>query len=309
LQLLEARLQSYLQELGVSWEVIFVDDGSKDATFDQLAAMHARECRFKVISFTRNFGHQAALSAGLDHAKGKAVAILDADLQDPPELIGRCLAKLREGYDVVYAVRRKRKENVFKRAMYSLYYRLLRWSAEVDIPRDSGDFCVMQRHVVAVLRAMPERNVFLRGLRAWSGFRQFGLEYERHARAAGETKYPFKKLLRLAADGVFAFSTVPLRVATGVGLVFVLSSIGLSIFLISWRFGGFAFMGHKASELPGWTGLTFLILFLGGVQFLILGILGEYIGRIYSEVKQRPRWVIGKTLGLSESVAAGDHLQ
>jgi dolichol-phosphate mannosyltransferase len=297
LPLLEARLRQSLEELGLSWEVIFVDDGSQDSTFPQLAAMHANESRFKVVSLSRNFGHQAALQAGLTCAGGKAVAILDADLQDPPELIGRGLVKLSEGYDVVYAVRKKRKESLVKRGMYALYYRLLSSVAEVNIPLDAGDFCLMRRHVVTVLKAMPEHNFFLRGLRAWTGFRQFGLEYERAPRAAGETKYPFNRLLRLAADGVFAFSAVPLRIATGIGFAVMLFSVLLGVFLVVWRFGGFHVMGHTAAELPGWTGIVCLSLFLSGVQFLILGLLGEYIGRIYSEVKHRPRWIVREALG------------
>jgi dolichol-phosphate mannosyltransferase len=297
LPLLDARLRECLEGLRVSWEVIFVDDGSEDSTFQQLAVMHANEPRFKVISLSRNFGHQAALRAGLARAGGKAVAILDADLQDPPELIGQGLMKLSEGYDVVYAVRRKRKESFLKHGMYALYYRLLSRIAEVNIPLDAGDFCLMARRVVTILKAMPEQNFFLRGLRAWTGFTQFGLEYEREPRAAGKTKYPLKKLLRLAADGVFSFSAMPLRIATAIGSVVMLLSLVLGTFLTVWRFGGFPVMGHTASELPGWTGIVCLLLFLNGVQFLIVGLQGEYIGRIYSEVKQRPPWIVREALG------------
>jgi glycosyltransferase involved in cell wall biosynthesis len=302
LQVLEPRLRKCLEELHVSWEVIFVDDGSQDSTFQQLAAMHASEPRFKVISLSRNFGHQAALCAGLDRAVGKAVGILDADLQDPPELLRLGLEKLNEGYDVVYGVRRKRKENLFKRGMYSLFYRLLHGVAEVSIPLDSGDFCLMRQRVVTILIALTERNYFLRGLRAWTGFRQFGLEYEREARAAGQTKYRFNRLFRLAVDGVLAFSTVPMRIATIIGFGVVLLSLILTLFVISWRFGHFSFMGHRAAELPGWTAIICLILFLSGIQFIILGVLGEYVGRIYSEVKQRPRWIVREVLGWNETV-------
>jgi dolichol-phosphate mannosyltransferase len=179
LPLLQARLLNSLNKLGVPWEVIFVDDGSSDATYEQLAKMHRAEPRFKVISFSRNFGHQTAIYAGLSHASGRAVGIMDADLQDPPEIFAACLAKLREGCDVVYAVRRRRKEHIVLRAAYALFYRLLRLVADADIPLDSGDFCLMSDRVVAVLKRMPERKVFVRGLRAWAGFRQTGLEYER----------------------------------------------------------------------------------------------------------------------------------
>jgi dolichol-phosphate mannosyltransferase len=297
LPILETRLRKFLGNLGVSWEVVFVDDGSQDGTFELLAAMHRAEPRFKVISFSRNFGHAAALCAGLACAQGQAVGLLDADLQDPPELFALCLDKLREGYDVAYAVRRKRKENIVKRAAYSVFYRLLKSLAEVDIPLDSGDFCLMRRRVVDVLTALPERNVFLRGLRAWTGFRQVGVEYEREARAAGGTKYPFRKLLKLAADGVFDFSTQPLRLATYLGFASLGLSLIAGLFVLAWKLLNFRLLGHYPSEVPGWTSIICLILFFGGIQFLILGCMGEYIGRTYGEVKQRPRWVIGKALG------------
>lgn len=297
LPLLHERLVHSLSRTGVEWEVILVDDGSHDDTFALLAAMHTGDTRFKVLSFSRNFGHQTAVFAGLTHASGKFVAVMDADLQDPPEFLLTCLDKLKEGYDVVYAVRRQRKDNRFKRACAALFYRLLKSIAEVDIPLDSGDFCLMTSRVVKTLQQMPERNIFLRGLRAWAGFRQIGIEYDRDERAAGETKYPFRKSLRLAMDAVFAFSPLPLRLATYLGF----GSLGLSIlaglFVLAWKFFGFRFMGHTATEVPGWTSIICLILFWGGMQFLILGCMGEYIGRIYNEVKQRPRWIIRDSLG------------
>ena len=299
LPLLDTRLRKCLDEMGVTWEVIFIDDGSCDKTLEKLIAMHQAEPRFKVIALSRNFGHQAALCAGLHSAVGQAVGILDADLQDPPELFGQALAKLHEGFDVVYAVRRKRKESLSKRAAYALFYRLLRAAAEVIIPLDTGDFCLMRRSVVDAMKSMPERNIFLRGWRAWSGFRQIGLEYERNARAAGETKYPLSKLLRLATDGLFAFSIVPLRMVTLLGLAGVLFSSVLTLFVLTWWLFGFRFMGHVAAELPGWTTVVCLLLFLNGLQFLILGCLGEYIGRTYTEVKQRPRWVVRESFGLA----------
>jgi dolichol-phosphate mannosyltransferase len=295
---LKARLVSSLTELGAAWEVILVDDGSSDSTFGDLAAMHRADGRFKVVRLSRNFGHQAAISAGLACASGEAVGIMDADLQDPPEIMVASWRKLQEGYDVVYAVRRKRKENIFKRAAYASFYRLLSFMAEVDMPLDSGDFCLMTRCVVEALKQMPERNPFLRGLRAWAGFRQIGLEYERAERAAGGTKYPFRKLLRLASDGVFAFSTLPLRLVTYLGLCALAFSVSAGSFVLLWRVCGFRFMGYKAHDLPGWTALAVGICFVSGVQFLMLGCLGEYIGRIYTEVKQRPRWLVRQTLGL-----------
>lgn len=303
--LLHARLLACLPLLGVTWEVILVDDGSTDETPALLAAMHRADSRFKMIRFSRNFGHQAAISAGLAAAAGSAVGIIDADLQDPPEIFSEALQKLREGYEVVYAIRRKRKENILKRSAYALFYRILTFVAEVDIPLDSGDFCLMKRQVVDVLCEMPERNVFLRGLRAWTGFRQIGVEYERAARAGGETKYSFRKLLRLALDGVFSFSTLPLRIATLLGFGGLLPSVFGGLFILTWRIWGFRFMGHTAAELPGWTAVVCLVLFLGGLQFLILGCLGEYIGRIYAEVKQRPRWIVRESLGWGDGELAG----
>jgi dolichol-phosphate mannosyltransferase len=278
-----------------------VDDGSHDDTFKQLAAMHAADARFKVLSFSRNFGHQTAVFAGLAHAWGDFVAVMDADLQDPPEFLLKCLDKLKEGYDVVYAVRRKRKESIVKKMCYSAFYRLLKNIAEVEIPLDSADFCVMRQRVVAVLRDMRERNMFVRGLRAWSGFRQIGIEYERDARAAGETKYPFTKLVRLAMDGLFAFSPVPLRLAAYVGFGSLAMAVLATAFLIVWKIADFRILGHYPSEVPGWTSLVCLMLFLNGIQFLILGVMGEFIGRIYNETKQRPRWIIRETLGITDN--------
>lgn len=298
LPLLQRRLLDYLGTIDTTWEVILVDDGSSDGTGEMLSAMHASEPRFKIIKLSRNFGHQAAICAGLAHSRGEATGIMDADLQDPPEVFAEALQKLRAGYDVVYAVRRKRKENFAKRAAYKLFYRLLTVVADVDIPLDSGDFCLMRRRVVAVLTRLPERNIFLRGLRAWSGFKQIGLEYERDARQAGEPKYSLRKLIGLALDGMLAFSTLPLRLATYLGFFALAFSSAAALFILTWRFAGFRFMGSTARDLPGWTAIAVGMFFLSGIQFLILGVMGEYIGRIYTEVKQRPRWIVGETLGL-----------
>lgn len=301
LPLLRDRLLQSLSATGAGWEVILVDDGSTDDTFARLAAMHAADARFKVISFSRNFGHQTAVFAGLSHAFGDFVGVMDADLQDPPEFLLNCVAKLKEGYDVAYAVRRQRKESWAKRICYALFYRLLKSIAEVEIPLDSGDFCVMRQPVVAVLREMPERNIFVRGLRAWSGFRQVGVEYNRAARAAGETKYPFRKLVRLAMDGVFAFSPLPLRMAVYLGFGSLVLSFLATVFIVAWKISGFRLLGYYPSAVPGWTSLVCLVLFLSGMQFLILGVMGEFIGRIYNETKQRPRWIIRQSLGVAES--------
>lgn len=297
LPLLYRRLQDVLASLDMDWELIFVDDGSRDRTLTIISEFHAANSRVKVVGLSRNFGHQAAVAAGLRYVSGDVVAILDADLQDPPELLPACLAKWREGFEVVYAIRQKRKENIFKRTGYSVFYRALQRMAEVEIPLDSGDFCLLDRRVVDVLCAMPERNIFVRGMRAWAGFRQTGITYERDARAAGSTKYPLRKLLRLAFDGIFAFSTVPLRLATWFGLLIVALNMLAVVLVLIWRFWGFRFMGHTGQEIPGWTASIISVFFLGGVQLLILGIVGEYLGRIYAEVKQRPRWVVSQALG------------
>jgi polyisoprenyl-phosphate glycosyltransferase len=301
LPLLRDRLLQSFSKTGLSWEVILVDDGSRDGTFAQLTAMHAADSRFKVISFSRNFGHQTAVFAGLSHAWGDFVGVMDADLQDPPEFLLTCLGKLQEGYDVAYAVRRQRKENWVKRICYRLFYRLLKAVAEVEIPLDSGDFCLMRQPVVAVLRQMPEHDVFVRGLRAWSGFRQIGVEYNRAARAAGETKYPFSKLLKLALDGVFAFSPLPLRMAIYMGFISLVLSVLAPLILVLWKVSGLNFFGYYPSAVPGWTSLVCLVLFLNGIQFMILGVMGEFIGRIYNETKQRPRWIIRQSLGITEN--------
>ena len=297
LPLLKKRLAEALQPLSLKWETIFVDDGSSDRTFEILTQMHLEDSRFKILSLSRNFGHQAAILAGLHVAVGTVVAVMDADLQDPPEIISTCVDLSVQGYDVVYAVRRKRKEGLFKRAAYKIFYRLLDRLSDVPIPLDSGDFCLMRRRVVDVIKTMSESNLFVRGLRAWAGYRQISLEYEREARAAGETKYPFSKLFRLAADGILSFSIAPLRCATYFGFsAMALSLLGI-VFVVSWRLFGFSFMGHSASELPGWAAIVGSTLFIGGVQLLILGVIGEYIGRIYNEVKRRPRWIVKNQVG------------
>jgi polyisoprenyl-phosphate glycosyltransferase len=298
LPLLETRLIGALNALSTQWEIVFVDDGSVDSTYSILEALHHRDARAKVLRLSRNFGHQTAVWAGLHYATGQIVAILDADLQDPPELLARCVDRWREGYDVIYAVRQKRKEGVFKRAAYASFYRLLRTVADVHIPLDSGDFCVMDRRVVSVLCDLGERNVFVRGLRAWTGFRQIGITYERSARAAGDSKYSLTSLLRLALNGIFAFSTFPLRLATFGGLISMTLSFLAIAFVVAWRVAGFEFMGRSASQVPGWAGVVVAVLFMSGVQLLIVGIMGEYIARIYEEVKQRPRWVVGESLGI-----------
>lgn len=275
-------------------EVILVNDGSVDDSLSLLRGLAAEDSRFKVIDFSRNFGHQAALYAAMSRAAGEAVILMDGDLQDPPELIPDMLARWEEGFDVVYAVRRKRKESFLKRAAYNIYYRLLKTVAYVPIPVDSGDFSLMDRRIVALVRSMPERNKFLRGLRAWAGFSQTSIEYERDARFAGETKYTLTKLIRLALDGLISYSFIPLRLAYVAGTVVSLGSFVLA---------GIYFVQRLFSDqfIPqGFTTLAILVLFLGGVQLLTIGVLGEYMGRIYDEVKRRPEYVEREVIGFGE---------
>ncbi|MEO6036218.1 MAG: glycosyltransferase family 2 protein [Verrucomicrobiota bacterium] len=292
------RLTAAAQTWECDWEVICIDDGSRDSTWSMLAAQQKQDSRWRSLSFARNFGHQTAVSAGIYHADADAVMVIDADLQDPPEELIRFIKKWREGFEVVYAIREKRKEGWFKRACYWLFYRLMSRVVSFEIPQDSGDFCIMDRRVVEVLNSMPERNRFVRGLRAWSGFRQTGLSYERQARAAGNAKYNFRKLMKLASDGIFSFSTSPLKLVAQAGMwISAVSVLGIFWVLVTKVFGDF-FSRHGFPPVQGFTTIVILILFLGGIQMMSLGIIGEYIGRIYDEVKRRPPWIIQNTTGI-----------
>lgn len=292
------RLGAVAATWNADYEILCVDDGSRDRTWEILQAQNQKDPRWRGLSFARNFGHQTAVSAGLHFATGDAVVIIDADLQDPPEEISRLLAKWQEGFDVVYAVRQKRKEGWLKRICYWGFYRLMARLVAFDIPLDSGDFCLMSRRVVETINAMPERNRFVRGLRAWSGFRQIGLPYERAARAAGEPKYNVRKLIKLAADGLFSFSALPLRLATHLGLwVSAFAFFGV-LFTLAQKLFAAQFAKIGLSPEAGFPTIVISVLFLGGVQLICLGILGEYISRIYEEVKGRPLWILRDTAGL-----------
>jgi glycosyltransferase involved in cell wall biosynthesis len=291
------RMKGAAESWGLDWEIICIDDGSSDNTWNLLLEQHKKDPRWSAISFSRNFGHQTAVSAGIFHATGDAVIVIDADLQDPPEELHRFLNKWQEGFDIVYAIRHKRKEVFFKRISYWLFYRLMSKMIDFELPLDSGDFCIMDRKIVDILNSMPERNRFVRGLRAWSGFKQTGLVYDRPARAAGNAKYNFKKLRRLAIDGIASFSTVPLAIASHVGLwISGLSFLGVFLFILQRIFPVF-FESIGLGPKPGFAIIN-AILFLGGVQLLFLGILGRYLGRIYDEVKRRPPWIIREHVGL-----------
>lgn len=264
---------------------LFVDDGSQDQTPRLLTEAAEADDRIAVLRFARNFGHQTAVSAGLMHAKGDLVAVIDADLQDPPALLADMAVKWREGHDVVYGVRRNRKEGPALRFCYSAFYKLLKRLANIEVPLDAGDFCVMDRSVVDRINAMPEHNRFVRGLRGWAGGKQIGLPYDRQARAAGEPKYNLIKLVNLAVDGLVSFSWAPLRFAAWMGIAASL----VSFVLLVWAFVAALTTGSTPS---GWASLAVMVLFLGGVQLIVLGIMGEYLGRIFEEVKNRPHYLL-----------------
>jgi dolichol-phosphate mannosyltransferase len=276
----------------VDLEIVYVNDGSRDRTEAILQGFAESDPRVCVVSLARNFGHQPALSAGLRHAAGDVVVTMDSDLQDPPEVVPQMLDKWRDGFDVVYGVRRKRKEGLLKRTAYSGFYRVFGWLADIEVQLDSGDFALMDRRVIDVINNLPEKNRFLRGLRAWAGFRHTPLEYERAARGAGETKYPFRKLVKLAFDGIFNFSTVPLSLIFLLGVVTaIVSMLAGSMYLVA-RVFGISILGHRPEDVPGFTTLILTLLFFSGVQLMSIGILGEYLGRIYHEVKMRPTYVV-----------------
>jgi polyisoprenyl-phosphate glycosyltransferase len=291
ISVLYGRLITVLEGANINFEIVFVDDGSDDESVRRLNELSALDKRVIVIELARNFGHQVAITAGLDFARGKAVAVMDADLQDPPEVLPAFLAKWREGHDVVYAVREHRKEGWLKRMSYAAFYRVLRHVASIDIPLDAGDFCVMDRRVVDLLKSMPERNRFVRGIRSWVGFSQIGLPFERHARYAGTSKYTMGRLMLLALDGLISFSYVPLRLITILGLGVSVLAIALGIFF-------FAKKLLYGLDPPGFATLTVSIFFLAGIQLITLGVIGEYVGRIFEEAKRRPMYVLRRRPGL-----------
>ena len=292
IEALHSRLLQVLAPAQPSFEVVFVNDGSRDRSGTMLDAICKSDSRFKALHFSRNFGHQAAVTAGLHSVTGDVVVVIDADLQDPPELINDMLAKWREGFDVVYAQKERRKGvGPLKRTAYYLYYRILGGLTDVEVPPDTGDFCLMDRKIVDLLNSMPERNRYVRGLRAWLGFRQTAIRFERPARFAGETKYPFRRMVGLAVDGILSLSKAPLRLAMYFGFFASAVSFALLVFFVFERlFGG----GNLAR---GWASTIVVILFLGGVQLICLGVIGEFIGRIYDEVKQRPLYIVGRSTG------------
>lgn len=285
------RITAVMESIAVDWELICVNDGSRDRSAEILLELHQADPRVKLINFSRNFGQMIALTAGLDYAQGEAVAVIDVDLQDPPELIAEMLEKWREGYEVVYAVRAHRAgESSFKLWTANAFYRLLRRITDVDIPVDTGEFRLMDRQAVQAMRRLREHHRFMRGLSSWIGFRQTGVRYNRFERFAGDTKYPLRRMLRLTTDAITSFSYLPLRLGTyfgfalaAISLVGVLVTIGLRLS------GNNAFYGQATTLVA--------VLFLGGIQLIFLGILGEYLGRIYDEVKERPLYIVSRAYG------------
>ena len=287
-----ARLSSALEQIPANIEIVYVDDGSTDATPEVLRELQGIDSRIRVVRFSRNFGHQMAITAGLEHAAGDAVVIIDADLQDPPENIAKFFHKWEEGYDVVYGVRTEREgETAFKLWTAKIFYRCITRLSDTQIPLDTGDFRLMDRRVVNVLLGMPERDRFVRGMVSWLGFSQVAVPYRREARVAGVTKFSFFKMLRFAMDGIFSFSIVPLRVATWTGfLTSFLAIVGILLVSLERVLG-------VEGLVKGWTSTMFAVLFIGGVQLICMGIIGEYIGRIYGESKHRPLYVVREILG------------
>lgn len=290
------RLKWVMETIAGETELVFVNDGSRDRSLELLRDLHSKDRRVSYLCFARNFGHQIAVTAGLNFARGQVVVVMDGDLQDPPELIPRLLEQWHQGYEVVYAQRvRRHREPWLKQLMAHVFYRLLRQLADMEIPLDTGDFCLMDRRVVTILNAMPERNRYVRGLRSWVGFRQIAVPFERDPRFAGDAKYTFGQSAALAINGLVSFSKVPLRLSTYVGLLAAAVALLMALLVVYWR------IFYPTSPLTGYAIVTAAIFFLGGVQLFSIGILGEYIGRIYEEVKNRPLYTLSEVAGFPDS--------
>lgn len=286
---LYSRLNEVLRKISREHEIIFINDGSSDNSLALLKKIRRKDKKIKIISFSRNFGHMAAVDAGLTNAKSEWVIVMDGDLQDPPEVIPKMLVRAKEGFDVVYGVKKKRKEGVIKRTLFSMFYRLFDMLSPYKMPANAGTFSLMNKKVVKLIVSLPEKNKFVSGLRAWTGFSQVGVEYERSARHAGEPA-SLKRLTKLALDGIISFSYIPLRIASILGFIFAtfafLAIIGVFVLRIFFGFG-----------IVGWASTMSAVLFVGGIQLITLGIIGEYLARIYDEVKNRPKYIISEKLG------------
>ena len=287
LPVLYRRLCAVLEPMGEPFELVVVDDRSTDGSYGVLRDLHVRDPRVKVLRFSRNFGHQMAITAGMAAARGDYIVIIDADLQDPPELIPDMVARARQGFDAVYMIRRRRRgEGIFKKWTAALYYRLLKRLTSIDIPVNVGDFRLISRRLADQLNALPETHRYLRGLISWVGFAQTGMEYERNPRHAGETKYPLRKMVQLAVDGISSFSGVPLKLAMYLGFCTAGAGFGLGAYFLACK------LFFRAPTATGWLSTIIVILFMGGVQLMTIGILGEYVLRIYNEAKRRPLYVV-----------------
>lgn len=286
------RLKRTMEDLKEEYELIFVNDGSRDSTASIIKKIRSQNEKVKLINFSRNFGHQVAITAGMDYASGDAVVIIDADLQDPPELISKMIAKWKEGYEVVYAKRTKRKGETFlKKQTANIFYRLLKASTEIDIPVDTGDFRLLDRKVCEELKRIPEKNRFMRGLVSWIGFKQIAVEYERDERRAGKTKYPLKKMIKLSLDGITSFSQKPIKIAGYAGSTLTAASMVYLIVLL-------AIKKFSISSVGGWNLVIVIQLLLSGIVLIMMGIMGEYIGRIYDEARDRPLYIVSECYGL-----------
>lgn len=298
------RMIAILTQIQEPAEIVLVDDGSKDGSYEWLVRLHEKDPRFKPLSLSRNFGHQVAITAGMEHVVGKCAIIMDADLQDPPEVVLEMIGKWKEGFQVVYGVRKNReKETFFKKATAALFYRFLKSISEIDLPPDVGDFRLVDRQAMLAFLQIKERNRYVRGLFSWIGFKQVAVPYIRHGRKAGETKYPFKKMVKLAKDGIFSFSSSPLKLALKLGLFIATLAFLVGLWALFLKLSG-------RYTVTGWTSLAVIIAFLGGAQLMFLGIVGEYIYRIYEEVRGRPLYYIREARGfdiqsLSEIQRAG----
>lgn len=291
------QLKSVLGKLGKSYEIIFIDDGSYDNSFNILQDLCKKDKSIKIIKLSRNFGHQIAITAGLRYISGDCIIVMDGDLQDPPEVIIEMVEKWRQGFDVVYGIRRHRKETWIKRACYRIFYLLLNKMSPLRIPRDAGDFCLIDKRVVLEMRKLKEESPFVRGLRSWVGFKQTGIEYDRPLREAGSPRYTIRKLFKLAFDGLLSFSSIPLKLATLIGLIISFASMVYAIYVGTCRI--LIIFGIISPEgfIPGWATLVCSIMFLMGVQFIFIGILGEYVGRIFTQVKGRPLFIVDDEVG------------
>ena len=286
------RVELNIKKITDNYEIIFVDDGSTDNSFKILNEISEKNPHLKIIRFSRNFGHQYAIYAGIVSSSGEGIFLIDADLQDPPEKFQEMFDKWSSGYDVVYGVRKSRKGNFFKKILYSSYHTIFRWLSDLDNQADLADFCLMDKKIKEVFLEFKEKNLYFRGLRSWVGFKQIGIPYERDNRNLGETKYALAKLFQLALDGILNFSIKPLNFIFLTGLVMFIFSMILIIFYLFQKFFGFSFLGTVPEEAKGFYTTIIIILFFGGMNLTALGIIGEYVGRLYKEVKDRPKYII-----------------